>query len=178
MIKISVVIITFNEEKNLERCLLSVTDFADEIVVVDSNSTDKTLEIAGKFNARVIQNRFAGYGQQKNFATNHAVNNWVLSLDADEVVTPELKKSILSLTNEPEFNVYELPRLTNYCGKWIRHCGWYPDKQTRLYDRTKGKWKEQMVHEYWQAGGGLEFAGKTPPQTVDFLYFSFTMGKS
>lgn len=137
MVKLSVVIITFNEESNLARCLESVKDIADELIVVDSYSTDNTVSIAQKFAATVVQRAFTGYTDQKDFATRQASNDWILSLDADEAVTPELIKSILAVKASPENNVYQMSRLTNYCGKWIRHCGWYPDKQTRLYNRTK-----------------------------------------
>jgi glycosyltransferase involved in cell wall biosynthesis len=150
MIKISVVIITYNEEKNLARCLESVKNVADEIVVVDSFSKDQTATVAERFNATVINHAFSGYGEQKNFATEQASNNWILSLDADEALTPELEQHIMDVKNGPEFYAYEMPRITNYCGKWIKHCGWYPDRQTRLFDRTKGRWAEQNVHEYWK----------------------------
>ncbi len=150
MTSLSIVIITYNEEKNLERCLISLKDVADEILVVDSYSTDSTLKIARAFNARVISHPFDGYGEQKNFATSQASYDWVLSLDADEALTPELRQSILRVKENPQYNVYEMPRLTKYCGQWIRHSGWYPDRQTRLYNRTKGRWKERKVHEYWE----------------------------
>lgn len=170
MIKLSVVIITFNEERNLARCLESVKDIAHEIIVVDSFSTDGTLAIASAHNARIISQAFEGYGQQKNSGTQHAANDWILSLDADEQLTPELKRSIVAVMKAPEYNVYQMPRLTNYCGKWIRHCGWYPDRQTRLYNRTKGAWKEQKVHEYWQ----LNNAGDTKGLLKgDLLHYSF-----
>jgi glycosyltransferase involved in cell wall biosynthesis len=170
MIRISVVIITFNEERNLARCLDSVKDVADEIVVVDSNSTDNTVVIATGYNARIIQHPFLGYGEQKNFATQQAANDWILSLDADEALTPELRESILEIKNGPEFSVYQVSRLTNYCGKWIKHCGWYPDKQTRLYDRTKGKWEEKKVHEYWRLDSDKDPGGNLKG---DLLHYSF-----
>ena len=169
MVNISVVIITFNEERNLARCLDSVKGIADEVILVDSNSKDNTVAIAKAYNARVIEHPFAGYGQQKNFATQQAANDWILSLDADEALSPELQKSILEIKKAPEHVVYEMPRITNYCGKWIKHCGWYPDKQTRLYNRTKGKWIEQHVHEYWAADNN-ETKGLL---TGDLLHYSF-----
>jgi glycosyltransferase involved in cell wall biosynthesis len=150
MIRLSVVLITYNEERNLARCLESVAGVADEIIVADSSSADNTVAIAKRYNARVIDHKFTGYGEQKNFATQQASNDWILSLDADEVLTPALMQSILEVKNGPKHDVYQMPRLTNYCGKWIRHCGWYPDRQTRLYNRTKGQWQEQKVHEYWR----------------------------
>lgn len=170
MIRLSIVIITYNEERNLARCLDSVKDIADEILVVDSNSTDNTVAIATRYNARVIQNTFIGYGEQKNFATQQATNNWVLSLDADETLTPELRQSIIEVKNDPVFPVYQMSRLTNYCGKWIKHCGWYPDKQTRLYDRTKGKWEEPKVHEYWRLDDDKQQGGVLKG---DILHYSF-----
>ena len=170
MIKLSIVVITYNEEKNLERCLNSVLDVADEIIIADSSSTDNTVSIAKHFNARVIDHPFAGYGEQKNFATAQASNDWILSLDADEALTPELRKSILEIKKGPKHAVYEMPRITNYCGKWIRHCGWYPDRQTRLYDRTKGKWEERKVHEYWRPD---ETSGKKGLLKGDLLHYSF-----
>src|ERR1700748_1157315 len=142
MVKISVVIITFNEEKNIGRCLNSVRNIADEIIVADSFSTDNTVSIAKGYDAKVISRAFVGYAEQKNHATQQAANDWILSLDADEELTPALEHSIAEFKKDPKHNVYQMPRLTNYCGKWIKHCGWYPDKQTRLYDRTKGKWEE------------------------------------
>jgi glycosyltransferase involved in cell wall biosynthesis len=171
MIRISVVIITYNEERNLARCLESVRNIADEIIVVDSSSADQTAAIARRYNATVIDHVFEGYGQQKNFATGQAANDWVLSLDADEALTPELEQSIKEIKTGPAFNVYEIPRVTNYCGKWIRHCGWYPDRQTRLFDRTKGRWQEQKVHEYWKLDndGGAKGVIKG-----DLLHYSFT----
>ena len=169
MIALSIVIITFNEEKNLGRCLAAVQGIADEIVVADSSSTDNTVSIAHRFGARVIDQPFMGYGQQKNFATRQATNDWILSLDADEELTPELIESIRQFKQAPQYNVYEMPRVTNYCGQWIRHCGWYPDRQTRLYNRTTGRWIEKKVHEYWAP----DTAGKKGLLKGDLLHYSF-----
>jgi glycosyltransferase involved in cell wall biosynthesis len=169
MIRISVVIITFNEERNLARCLESVKDIADEIIIADSFSTDNTVAIANAYNAKVVEHAFYGYGEQKNFATGQAGNDWVLSLDADEEVSATLKQSLLAIKSDPKYYVYEMPRLTNYCGKWIKHCGWYPDKQTRLYNRTKGRWEEKRVHEYWR----LDNAGQKGLLKGDLLHYSF-----
>lgn len=170
MISLSVVIITYNEERNLARCLDSVKDIADEIIVVDSNSVDRTAVIAREYGAKVITNNFIGYGEQKNFATAQAANNWILSLDADEALTPELRNSILEIKKNPAFSVYQMARLTNYCGKWIKHCGWYPDRQTRLYDRTMGKWEEPKVHEYWRLDNEKDPMGLLKG---DLLHYSF-----
>jgi glycosyltransferase involved in cell wall biosynthesis len=171
MVRLSVVIITYNEEKNIARCLESVRSVADEIVIVDSSSGDNTASIAKAYGATVIQNAFAGYGEQKNFATGQATHDWILSLDADEVLTPELAASINEVKAAPSFNVYRMPRLTSYCGKWIKHCGWYPDRQTRLYNRTKGRWQEQKVHEYWALSNAGDKFGLLQG---DLLHYSFT----
>ena len=171
MLSLSLVVITYNEEKNLERCLASAAGLVSEIIVVDSNSTDRTKEVAEKYGARVADRRFDGYAQQKNFATSLAANDWILSLDADEQLTPELADSIRAVLAAPQHDVYKMARLTSYCGKWIRHCGWYPDYQVRLYNRTKGRWQELKVHEYWKLtdeNGGIGLL------RGDLLHYSFT----
>ncbi len=170
MIRISVIVITYNEEKNLARCLESVAGIADEVVIVDSSSTDSTVAVAKSFNARVVDHPFEGYARQKNFATAQASNDWILSLDADEELTSELKKSIEKVKNQPTHKVYKMPRLTNYCGKWIKHCGWYPDFQTRLYDRTKGAWEDRKVHEFWKPHNSGDLKGTL---SGDLLHYSF-----
>lgn len=146
-IKISGVVITFNEEKNIERCLLSLLKVCDEIVVVDSNSIDKTIEIATKYNAKIIKQDFLGYTEQKNFAIDQASFDIILSLDADESLSEELIKSISEVKSLMRFDGYEMNRLTNYCGKWVHHCGWYPDRKIRLFDRRKARWKGGALHE-------------------------------
>lgn len=170
MVKISVVIITLNEEKNLSRCLTSVAGIADEVVVVDSSSTDNTVAIAQKYGARVVNQAFLGYGAQKNFANEQATNDWILSLDADEALSPELQQSILSVKAKPEYDAYSLSRLTNYCGKWIKHCGWYPDKKLRLFNKTKGKWQGEKIHEYWEP---TETEKRIGELHGDLLHYSF-----
>lgn len=150
MVKLSVVIITLNEERNIERCLRSVMPVADEIVVVDSSSTDRTCEIAQQYGARVVTQAFMGYVKQRAFADECATHNHILAIDADEVLSQELQESINKIKKDTKHNAYRLARLNFYCGQPIRHCGWYPDRKIRLYDRTKGKWHGAMVHEYWQ----------------------------
>jgi len=146
--KISAVIITFNEEKNIERCLRSLLSVADEIIVIDSFSSDKTEEICRKFPVLFIKNPFEGHIQQKNFAMEQSTYKYVLSLDADEALDEELKKSILAIKPTLEnYSAYSFNRLTNYCGQWIKHCGWYPDKKIRLWDKTKGKWGGINPHD-------------------------------
>lgn len=147
MIELSVVIITFNEERNIEKCLLSAKDISDDIVVVDSFSTDKTEEICSKQNVRFIKHKFEGHIQQKNWAITQAKFPHVLSLDADEVLSEELQKSIVEVKNNWEHDGYSFNRLTNYCGSWIKHCGWYPDKKLRLWDSRKGSWTGENPHD-------------------------------
>jgi glycosyltransferase involved in cell wall biosynthesis len=146
-ISLSVVIITYNEEKNIGRCLDSVVDFADEIVIVDSFSKDKTKEICSKYNVKFVEHKFEGHIEQKNYAISQASSPFILSLDADEVVSGELKKSILAAKKNWDADGYCFNRLTNYCGKWIKHTGWYPDKKLRLWDSRKGRWTGQNPHD-------------------------------
>lgn len=150
MRKISAVIITLNEEKNIGRCLDSIKAVADEILVVDSFSTDKTAEICKSKGARFVQNKFIDYLSQHIFADQLAENDFILTLDADEALSEELQQSILEIKKNGDKDAYILNRLTNYCGKWIRHSGWYPDFNLRLYDKTKGKWAGKFVHEKFE----------------------------
>lgn len=147
--QLSVAIITYNEEKNIGRCLASLAGIADEIVVVDSNSADNTGAIAERYGAKVIQKAFAGYAAQKNYAAACTSFDWVLSLDADEELTEELRQSLLAIKQKQEFDAYYLKRVTNFCGKWIRHGGWYPDRQCRLWNKTRGQW-QGVIHETWR----------------------------
>ena len=145
--QISVTIIARDEEANIARAIASV-DFCAEILVVDSGSTDRTVEIARSLGATVIHREWSGYAAQKNFAAAQASHNWILSIDADEAVGPELAASIRGLTaTEPEHAGFDFPRLARYCGKWIRHSGWYPDRKVRLYRRDCGRWIGDFVHE-------------------------------
>ncbi|NUM49941.1 MAG: glycosyltransferase family 2 protein [Flavobacteriales bacterium] len=149
-IELSVVIITFNEEKNIARCLLSVKDIADDIVVVDSFSTDKTKEICLQHGARFIEHAFNGHIEQKNWAITQAQFPFILSLDADEALDDTLKQEIASIKNHWEFDGYKMNRLTNYCGQWIKHCGWYPDTKLRLWDSRKGRWQGINPHDRYE----------------------------
>ncbi|HTH37918.1 MAG TPA: glycosyltransferase family 2 protein [Pyrinomonadaceae bacterium] len=145
--KISAVLITHNEEKNIADAIKSV-DWADEVLVVDSESTDRTREIAANLGARIITRSWPGFAAQKQFAVDSADNDWVLSLDADERVSPELREELLNLKNNGTAdNGYRVPRLSFYMGRPIRHSGWYPDRQLRLFDRTKARWKDVRIHE-------------------------------
>jgi glycosyltransferase involved in cell wall biosynthesis len=145
--QISATIVTLNEERNIARAIGSLR-CADEVVVVDSGSTDQTREIAVRLGARVIEEPWRGYAGQKNFAACCASNDWILSIDADEELTEELAAEILQLKGEgARFDGYSFPRLAQYLGRWIRHGGWYPDRKMRLYDRRKGEWAGEYVHE-------------------------------
>jgi glycosyltransferase involved in cell wall biosynthesis len=144
---LSVIVITKNEEHDLPRCLRSVW-FADEIVVLDSGSTDRTVEIAREFTDKVfVSEDWPGFGQQKNRALSYATQDWVLSLDADEWVTADLAKEIRAAISNGDLDVYQIPRLSSFCGKVIRHSGWYPDYVTRLFKRTSAGFSEDLVHE-------------------------------
>jgi glycosyltransferase involved in cell wall biosynthesis len=145
--KLSAAIITYNEERNIERCITSLVGVADEIVVVDSYSHDATEAICKKYNVRFIQNKFEGHIQQKNFALEQTTGEWVISLDADEALDDTLKQSILEIKLEAAANGYNMNRLTNYCGKWVRHCGWYPDTKVRLVRKGYAKWMGVNPHD-------------------------------
>lgn len=144
---ISLVVVTLNEEANIERCLRSVP-FASDIVVVDSFSKDRTVEVAQNLGAHVIAEKWRGYGPQKAFAVSKAKNDWILSLDADEALSPELQKEILEkfATLNPEVG-YEIPRRSFHLGRWINHGGWYPDAQLRLFNRQHSNWSDDALHE-------------------------------
>jgi len=169
MIQLSVVIITLNEEKNIARCLDSVKDIADEIVVVDSCSTDNTEAICKKYNTHFIQHAFVGYIEQKNYALTQTKFKHVLSLDADEALSDKLKASILQIKSNFEAEGYTMNRLTNYGGKWIHHSGWYPDVKLRLFDRRKGEWTGLIIHEKFE----LRNNGKIKHLKGDLLHYSF-----
>lgn len=145
---LSVIIITKNEADNLAACMKSVSDICDEIVVVDSGSTDNTVAIARAAGAKIIQtNTWPGFGPQKNIALDAATCDWVLSLDADERLTETLCGQIGAAMLEARFTSYEMPRLSYFCGKPVRHCGWYPDRIIRLFRRGQARFSEDLVHE-------------------------------
>ena len=147
MPRLSVVVITRNEAANVRAALESVR-WADELVVVDSGSTDETVCIARRIANRVTRHAWEGYGAQKNFASGLATHDWILSLDADERVSPALAREIRALlAAEPTARGYRLPRVTRYLGRWVRSTDWYPDLQLRLYDRRAARWNDRLVHE-------------------------------
>jgi glycosyltransferase involved in cell wall biosynthesis len=167
--KISAVIITFNEEERLPAALDSLRGVVDEIVVVDSYSTDRTQEIARQAQATVYQNRFEDYGQQKNFALQKAGHDWILNLDADERVSPELQNAIMELKDKklPEnLAAFTIKRKTFYLGRWIRHSGWYPDKKVRLFRKSRSAWQGR-IHER------LQVTGDVAPLPGAILHFTY-----
>jgi len=154
MIQLSAVIISYNEEDYIGRCLESVKDIADEIIVVDSFSSDSTEEICKKFNVRFIKHAFEGYVEQKNLAMGLASNNWILSLDADEALSDELRRSVPEVKEDPQYDGYSFNRRNNYCGKWLRYSGWYPDRHLRLFRSDKGKWSGLNPHDKFRLDKG------------------------
>ncbi len=164
---LSVVIITKNEEANLGRCLESVA-FADEIIVVDSQSTDRTLEIASAHNARICQTEWHGFGPAKRLGVGLATQEWVLSIDADEAVTPELAAEIRSIVvSRDPHNGFIVKRRTNFLGRWIHYCGWYPDPVLRLFRRAHGNVNEAVVHE------AVEVDGEVGRLNGELLHYSY-----
>jgi glycosyltransferase involved in cell wall biosynthesis len=158
--KISATIITFNEELNIKAACESVA-WADEIVVVDSESTDRTREIAEGGGARVIVNPWPGFGAQKQFAVDQAQHDWIFSLDADERVSDELRKAIESVKQRSDTELadgYLVSRRTFYQQRWIRGGGWYPDRQLRLFNRMRGRWKQRHIHESVAMDSGARVA--------------------
>ena len=166
MNRLSVCIITLNEEENLPRALASLTEIADEIVIVDSGSTDRTAEIARQHGAVWFERPWTNYADQKNYAAECASNDWVFSMDADEELSSPLKTSLLAWKKHPpEYCVYEVSRKTFYLGAWIEHSGWYPDFQRRLYRRDEAEFSG-MVHE------SLRHVGKIGRLGGDLLHYS------
>ncbi len=149
--KISVAIITKNEEKRLPDCLKSV-DFADEIVVVDSGSSDNTLEIAKEFGCQVFSEEWKGFGRQKNSAIQKCLNDWVIVLDADERIPPETRDSIFTILNNPTSTAYEFKMKHYFGNRWVKHGGNYPDWHIRLVNKNYGEFVGE-IHEKWQTSG-------------------------
>lgn len=166
MNRISACLITLNEEHNLPRALASLAGIADEIVVVDSGSTDRTEAIAREHGAAFFSRAWSSYGEQKNFAAECASNEWILSMDADEELSSALQTSLLQWkTSKPKFSVYEVARKTWYLGAWINHSGWYPDFQRRLYDRDEARFSG-IIHE------SVRFVGPPGRLNGDLLHYT------
>ena len=168
-INLSVAIITLNEERNIERCIRSVQPVADEIVVVDSYSTDRTKEICERLEVRFLENPFVDFVQQKNFAQDSVTYEYILSLDADEALSEELQQAIIRIKDDCRFLAYRFNRLTNYCGQWIHHSGWYPDAKLRLWRRTSGHWSGSAIHESVQ----LDDSASVQWIKSDILHYSY-----
>jgi len=145
--KISGVVITYNEEKNIRRCIESLQGVVDEIIIVDSNSTDRTVEICRELRTKVILQPFLGYVEQKNFALKQASFDYVLSLDADEALSDELRQEIIKEKEELKYDAYRFNRLNNFYGKWLRHGQWYPDRKTRLWNKNIAQWGGTNPHD-------------------------------
>jgi glycosyltransferase involved in cell wall biosynthesis len=150
---LTAILISYNEEQDLPRALASLSGVADEIVLVDSGSTDRTCEIAQTFGARVSSRPLNGFAEQKNFAVSLASNDWIFSLDCDQELSPELRSSLLAWKQrEPAEHAYEISQLTQYLGGWIRHSGWYPEFKILLFRRDNGKFVSAL-HESFRAKG-------------------------
>ncbi|MGA2118024.1 MAG: glycosyltransferase family 2 protein [Bryobacteraceae bacterium] len=164
--KITATIITRDEERNIARAIESLR-CCDEILIVDSGSTDRTMELAEKLGARVVEAGWRGYSGQKNWAAEQAVNDWILSLDADEALSEALEAEIWNLKKTgPRFDAYTMPRLARYLGRWILHSGWHPDRKIRLYDRRKARWVGDFVHET------VMFEGRVGHLEANILHFT------
>jgi len=169
--KLSIAIITYNEEPNIRRTLESVR-WADEIVVVDSGSTDKTVEICQEYTDKVVYQEWLGFSSQKNFAIDNTTGEWVLSLDADEPVEPELGDEIRRIVASPDaFDGYRIPRKTYFLDKQIRHGGWYPDYNLRLFRKGKGRFENRAVHEAIKVEGRI---GTTEHALLHYAYPDLT----
>lgn len=166
---ISAVIITFNEERNIARCIASLQQVADEVIVVDSGSSDNTVRIAKEHGAQVSHRAWTNYSDQKNFANALAKGRYILSVDADEALSDELRSSILEAKRNGLQGAYSMARLTNYCGTWVRHGGWYPDIKLRLFPEEKARWVGEHVHETLQVDSAVE----TTLLKGDLLHYSF-----
>ena len=152
---LSVIVITKNEARNIEACLDSVA-FADQMLVLDSGSTDDTVAIAQRLGAQVhVNTEWQGFGVQKNRALALASSDWVLSIDADEIVTAALQAQIIAAIESAEFEVYSLPRLSSYCGQYMHHSGWYPDRINRLFKRDAARFSGELVHERLLSSGAV-----------------------
>ncbi|KAB0604837.1 glycosyltransferase family 2 protein [Cupriavidus pauculus] len=169
--KISVVLITKNEAHNIRECLESVS-WCDRAIIVDSGSTDGTLEIARAMGAEVHETAtWPGFGPQKNLALSKATSEWVLSIDADERVTPELRDEILAAIGSGRFDAYDMPRLSRFCGRFMRHSGWYPDRLTRLFRTGKVRFTDDIVHENVIADGPI---GHLQTPLLHYTYDDFS----
>ena len=170
--KISVTIITLNEERNIGRCIQSLEGVADEIIVLDSHSTDRTQEISEQLGVRFEQRKWEGYSASKNYLNSLAQYDYILSLDADEALGSDLRKALLEVKKRENPGVYSVNRITNYCGKWIKHGGWYPDVKVRLFPKKGSRWVGAHVHEELEYPGDLE-EQQLSGHLEHYSYYSF-----
>ena len=169
MLKISGTIITYNEEKNIARCIESILPVCDEIIVLDSLSSDKTKEICLKYNVKFFEQKFLGHVEQKNKAVEFAENDYILSLDADEALTSELQEQILDFKKSPNSDALKFNRLTRYIDRWIKNCDWYPDVKIRVWNKNLGKWGGTNPHDLII----LEDSSKVRHLRGDLLHYSY-----
>jgi glycosyltransferase involved in cell wall biosynthesis len=149
--------LTLNEARQI-RAVLESVKWADELIVVDSFSTDGTLDIAREYNARILSQKFCGFGKLRNVALDAAKHDWILSIDADERCTPELAREVRAELSAPRFDAYHIPRKSHFLGRWMKHCGWYPDyRQPQLFNRTRLRYNEELVHESYTLHGRLGY---------------------
>ena len=170
--KLSAVIITLNEERNIGRCIKALLPIADEIIILDAYSKDKTVEISEKLGAKVVQREWKGYSDSKNFLNTLASADFIFSVDADEVVDEELKNAILIEKNQGFSGIYAVNRLTNYMGSWIRNSGWYPDVKVRIFPKEGSKWEGAFVHETLSVPENSEVT-KLKGHMEHYSYYSF-----
>jgi (heptosyl)LPS beta-1,4-glucosyltransferase len=170
--KITAIIITLNEERNIGRCLDHLLPICDEIIVVDSFSTDRTSEICKDKQVRFVQTEWKGYAATKNYANSLATHEYIFSVDADEALDNVLQKAILNIKKEGLNGTYEVNRLTNYCGKWIRHSGWYPDWKIRIFPKSKTQWSGEFVHEELTFTEDLEHK-KLSGHLLHYSYYNY-----
>lgn len=165
---ISAVIIAFNEEKHIQRCIQSILPITSDIIVVDSGSTDSTVALAKSTGAKVYHMPWEGYGANKNYGNSKAIHDWILSIDADEILDNELAQYIINLSKDKN-TIYKIKSLVNYNGKWIRHCGWFPAWKLRFFHKSIAKWDLSPVHE------SLEFPEGTliKPLEGQLLHYSY-----
>jgi glycosyltransferase involved in cell wall biosynthesis len=171
-VRLSVVVIAFNEARNIGRCLDSVRGIADDVVVVDSFSTDETEAICRSKGARFVQHAFDGHVEQKSWALRQARYPHVLSLDADEAPDEELRSAIARVKEDWTHDGYTMNRLNNYCGRWIRHCGWYPDRKLRLWDIRKGRWGGVNPHDRFEMADPSAPTRHLPGNILHYSYLS------
>lgn len=168
--KISTVIITYNEASNIAQCLEAAQQVSDEIIIIDSYSTDTTKKICERYKVRFFEHKFEGYGEQKNWGNEKATGDYILSLDADEVLSETLINDILKIKNNPTYKAYRLNRLTNFAGTWVRFAGWYPDRKVRLWEKSSAVWIGKAVHEILEVKQGV----KVGQLKGDLLHYSFS----